>query len=193
MQKRDLQIFGQNKNNWASQVRNVLDLYGFQEVWTEGVAHTRPFLMSLKNKMVEKFREDWLLKITTSERFSIYSTFKLQHQSEKYLNNITIKKFRDTLVRFRFGINELGVNKRYIMGNVLRTCPFCPDVLEDEHHFLLICPMYVEIRNKYLQPILYEDSTVQSFLLDPSLEISRKIAMFIFYALNHREELLNVN
>ena len=40
--------------------------------------------------------------------------------SETYLNDITIKKkLRDALVRLRFGINELRVNKRYESENIV--------------------------------------------------------------------------
>ena len=46
------------------------------------------------------------------------------------------KKFRDALVRLRFGINELCVNKRYESENIVnKDCAFCPDILEDEMHF----------------------------------------------------------
>ena len=32
-----------------------------------------------------------------------------------------------------------------------RVCPFCTmNVVEDEYHFLLVCPMYRELRKTYL-------------------------------------------
>ena len=44
-----------------------------------------------------------------------------------------------------FGINELGVNKRFQPEHATKTCPFCPGVLEDEIHFLFICPVYAGV------------------------------------------------
>ena len=82
---------------------------------------------------------------------------------EKYLNDITIKKFRDTLIRLRLGINELGVNKRFQPENAIKTCPFCPGVLEDEIHFLFICPVYAGVRHKYLRE--FTDNDVEPLLI----------------------------
>ena len=87
--------------------------------------------------MIERFKQEWFTKISESERFSTYFSFKSPHQLETYLNAITIKKFRDTLIRLRLGINYLGVNKRILCDSfVNKNCPFCPDILEDESHFL---------------------------------------------------------
>ena len=81
--------------------------------------------------MIQRFKLEWSTKISNSDRFATYLLFKSVHQEEKYLNDITIKKFRDTLIRLRFGINELGVNKRFQPERATKTCPFCPGVLED--------------------------------------------------------------
>ena len=105
--------------------------------------------------MVERFQEEWHTKISNSDRFSTYRSFKSIHVAEKYLNDITIKKFRDTLIRLRFGINELKVNKRYGSDNVTnKNCSFCPGPLEDESHFLYHCPVYSAIRQKLRSPLL---------------------------------------
>ena len=75
--------------------------------------------------MIQLFKLEWNTKISNSDRFATYLLFKSVHQAEKYLNDITIKKFRDTLIRLRLGINELGVNKRFQPENAIKTCPFC--------------------------------------------------------------------
>ena len=89
---------------------------------------------------------------------------------------------RDTLIRLRLGINELGVNKRFQPENATMTCPFCPGVLEDEIHFLFICPVYAGVRHD-IEPSL------NSVFENPSIDANRKVAMFAFYALKHREEI----
>ena len=63
--------------------------------------------------MIQRFKLEWSTKILNSDRFATYLLFKSVHQAEKYLNDITVKKFRDTLIRLRLGINELGVSKRF--------------------------------------------------------------------------------
>ena len=109
--------------------------------------------------MIERFKQEWFTKISESERFSTYSSFKSVHQLETYLNDTTIKKFRDTLIRLRLGINDLGVNKRFLCdSSVNKNCPFCPDILEDESHFLFCCTAYDEARRKYLSHIIVLDT-----------------------------------
>ncbi len=69
-------------------------------------------------------------------------------------------------------------------------CPFCPGVLEDEIHFLFICPVYAEVRYKYLKEFTNNDAepSLNSVFENPSIDANRKVAMFAFYALKHREK-----
>ena len=142
--------------------------------------------------MIQRFKLEWSTKTSNSDRFATCLLFKSVHQAERYINAITIKKFRDTLIRLRFGINELGVNKRFQPENAIKMCPFCPGVLEDESHFLFICPVYAGVRHKYLREVTDNDvePSLNSVFENPSIDANRKIAMFAFYALKHREEML---
>ena len=180
--------------NWAGSIKDCLESYGFQDVWTNGrVENEKAFLSAFKQRMTERFKQEWFTKISESERFSTYFSFKSVHQLETYLNAITIKKFRDTLIRLRLGINNLGVNKRFLCDSfVNKNCPFCPDILEDESHFLFCCPAYDDVRRKYLSHIIVPDTafSLNSVFDNASIEQLRKFAMFAFYALKHREELL---
>ena len=95
------------------------------------------FSQHLKKRMIERFKQELFAKISESERFLTYFSFKTVYQLETYLNDITINSFRDTLIRLRLGINDLGVNKRFLCDSfVNKNCPFCPDILEDASHFL---------------------------------------------------------
>ena len=110
-----------------------------------------------KTKTIERFELLWSTKISDSDRFSTYRIFTSVLQAEKYLNDITIKKLRNVLIRQRLGINELGITKRFKPESVNKTCPFCPDVLEDEFHLLFTCPVYADIRHKYLRQFVVHD------------------------------------
>ena len=157
------------------------------------VENEKAFLSAFKQRMIERFKQEWFTKISESERISTYSLFKSVHQLETCLNDITIKKFRDTLIRLRLGINDLGVNERFLcdsFGN--KNCPFCPDILEDESHFLFCCPACDDARRKYLSHIIVPDTvrSLNSVFDNASIEQLRKLAMFVFHALKHREEIL---
>ena len=152
----DMNYLGRN-SNWARRIRDCLYSYGFHDVWTEGrVENEKAFLLTFKRKMIDHFKQEWKTKLFTSNRFSTYCVFKTVHQPENYLNDITIKKFRDSLIRLRLGINELRVNVRYQRDSSNNnSCPFCPDALENEYHLFFECPVYDELRQKTLSRILW--------------------------------------
>ena len=119
-------------------MKDCLELQGFHDVWTDGrVENEKAFLSAFKKRMIGRSKQEWFAKISESERFSNYFSFKTVYQLETYLNDITTNKFRDTHIRLWLGIKDLGVNERFLCDSfVNKNCPFCPDILEDESHFL---------------------------------------------------------
>ena len=192
---RDSLIMNTKKiSNWAGSVKDCLESCGFQDVWTSGrVDNEKAFLSSVKQRMIERFKQEWNANISDSDRFSTYDSFKSVYQLETFLNTITIKKFRDALIRLRLGWIELGVHTRFKCDSfVNKNCSFCPNILDDEPHFLFCCPAYADIRRKYLWEINIHCTTpsLSSVFENPRTVLLRKLAMFAFYALKHREELL---
>ena len=120
----------------------------------------------------------------------MYRTFKDTIQTEDYLCHLNIKKFRDVFVRFRMGINELknNVHNRAETDSD-KSCPFCTAV-EDEKHFLVHCPMYNSLRERYTSPYLQRPLwNVVPYLLDGGDEgKTRNNVMYIFYALKLSRE-----
>ena len=159
MLQNSLDLGGKGKRkNWAGNIKECFESQGFQDVWTQGrVNNEVAFLYSIGQKMVERFKLEWSTKISDSDRFSTYRIFRSVLQAEKYINDITIKKFRDIIIRLRLGIYELGVNKRFQPESVNKTCPLRSNVLEDVFHLLFNCPVYADIRYKYLRQFIVHD------------------------------------
>ena len=153
MLQNSLDLGGKGKrNNWTGNIKECLESHGFQVVLTQGrVNNEVAFLSSIRQKITERFRLEWSTKIFDSDRFSTYRIFR------SVLNDITNKKFRESIIRLRLGINELGVNKRFQLESANKTFPFCPNVLEDEFHLLFNCPVYADIRHKYLRQFIIHD------------------------------------
>ena len=83
------------------------------------------------------------------------------------------------------------MNKRYESENIVnKNCAFCPGILEDETHFLFHCPLYASIRDKHIAEFIAQEAlpTLKVLLGAPSALVSRKVAMYVFYALKLREE-----
>ena len=100
---------------------------------------------------------------------------------------MTIKKFRDSLISLELGMNELGVNERFQLGDVVtKTCPFCPSVLEDELRPLYRCPDYNEVQNKYLRPVVDNDvePSLKYVFNNPNIYANRKaLCVHVLYVI----------
>ena len=181
--------------NWVAMVNRSLDLHGFSEVWlNRGVGNEKAFLSLYKQRMIDCYKQGWNAKLNGSDRFETYRSFKLVLQLEQYLSQITISKFRIALTRFRLGINDLKVNARY-SGTLQNTsCPFC-GLLEDEVHFLFYCDTYKNIRGKYIGKHFnlnkYTGNPLKCLLGSDAKHVLRDIAMYVYYAMKYREDLLS--
>ena len=73
------------------------------------------------------------------------------------LHEITNMKIRQSLTKFRLSNNTLDIEKlRHTTPITLkeqRFCPFCPEDVEDEVHFLIQCPTYQFLRFDMFQNI----------------------------------------
>ena len=111
---------------WYTAIKLCLVENGFDSVWENGgTLNEKAFLKNLKVKMISEFEQAWGQKMKSSERFIFYDSFKKIHHVELYLNDITVKKFRDAMIRFRLGLNSLKVNNRFSKVSENKDCPFC--------------------------------------------------------------------
>ena len=85
---------------------------------------------------------------------------------EPYLVNIKENEYKRALTRFRVSSHDLEIEKgRY--DNVQpehRICKLCNGgKIENEYHFLLVCPVYIDIRRTYLNPYYCRWPTMNKF------------------------------
>ena len=123
--------------------------------------------------------------------FSTYRLFKTQFESEKYFDFIDLRCFRDGLIKLRVGVLPINgsVFKRTFSDTANYLCPACK-CIEDEHHFIFSCPVYDDIRFKYLNGIKQPYIEILRF---GSVAVIRNLAMYIFYAIRHRQNKLETD
>ena len=83
-----------NIRNWVRDIKHCLESYGFRDVWAGEVANETACLSAFKCKKIERFQQEWYSKVSSSDRFATYRTFKSSHLAETYLNDITIINFK---------------------------------------------------------------------------------------------------
>jgi hypothetical protein len=80
-----------------------------------------------------------------------------------------------------------------------RVCPFCPNQLEDETHFLLVCKTYSVLRLSFLQSVVsFLPSIITAslldqtrLLLDPPKAIAFIVGKYISSLLDLRKSMLS--
>ena len=113
------------------------------------------------NQIIERlnghFLQGWICDLNKMSKLSTYECFKSEFWFEHYLDCVTNEKHRIQLIRFRCSSQSLAIEtSRYDLNHIDRAdriCTFCNiSMTKDEYHFLLICPVYSEIRRNHFPP-----------------------------------------
>ena len=124
----------------------------------------------------------------------LYRSIKVGYEPEAYLRAVKSFKLRTVLSRFRCGQHglevQLGRQASVYVPREDRKCRVChQQCVEDEHHFLFLCPLYADIRQKYAE-LFWDlaDGSVRVFLNYNDLNL---VAHFIEECLMSRRQHMN--
>ena len=125
----------------------------------------KAFCTDFKIRVVDIFIQNWYNNITYSCSLHLYREFKMTFEIEKYLDNLPLST-RIAMSRFRLSSHNLNIETgRYKQERIersMRKCQLCNHQdIEDEYHFLLICPVYSDFRKKksrsnFVRPSFYK-------------------------------------
>ena len=106
---------------WVTRTKNFLCDFGFTDVWQQqGVGDERIFLSVLKQRLLEKYNQEWLNAVNTSNRFSFYVTFKSSLLPEQYFDCVTLNCYGDALIKIRLGV--LPINSLDALKMTRKSC-----------------------------------------------------------------------
>ena len=93
--------------------------------------------------------------IQNMPKLKSFSFVKRDNSFENYLSFVHNVSDRIALTRFRLSNHHLMIEKgrHQNMDICDRLCPFCPDLVENEFHFLIKCPTYRYQRIRLLDEI----------------------------------------
>lgn len=187
------------KHTWATCVKDLLTRNGFGHVWLEqGVGDINSFLSLFKERAIDNYKQEWYGLMHDQSKLSLYCTYKSMLEPEKYLLYLTHKYIR-ALARFRSSCHKLEIEVGRYNGVLLenRICKLCEKeghiFIEDEYHFLLICPSLYNEREMYIPSYYRTDVNFEKFMNIMSTDIKELIqcvALYIMKAMTKREELL---
>ena len=93
----------------------------------------------------------WREGVRSRTSLMLYREIKNVFEILEYLLQIKNRKYRQILSKIRISSHQLAIeNSRHInIEPNQRKCPLCISDIEDEFHFILICPAYIDLRKTY--------------------------------------------
>jgi hypothetical protein len=131
-------------------------------------------ITKLKKHLQKQYAQAWEDGIMSDEKsksrhgrkLRTYRKFKYRFGKETYLDAVVNTKWRWALTKFRVSAHRLMIElgRRTRTAVELRLCPKCSlQEVEDEWHFLSVCPLYTKERNKLFK-LLNEKSPLHQQL-----------------------------
>ena len=148
-------------SEWFSTVKFLLSYLDMDNYFQNPHSvNTVTFTTLCKSKLKQKFVEEWrdqLAGISMNEgqtsKLRFYKLFKKSFEREPYLDFINNFNLRRTVTKFRCSDHsleiELGRHKKLKVEE--RICKLCKTDVETELHFLQFCPVYTQLRTRYLK------------------------------------------
>ena len=153
----------------AGSVKCLLEEFGFRQVWSNPSSQVlKTFPNVFKQRLMDCFIQKWHSDLQNNGVLTLYKHFNVDFSYETYLD-IFPTKYRVALSKLRLSTHSLLIETgRYGRNRVDRNerrCTLCDTGdLEDECHFILICPKYNDIRKLYLKRHFYTYPSVFKFI-----------------------------
>ena len=179
-------------NEWSKKVKALLDALGFSYLMDVDNV-TKQQLSAVIQRIYDSYYQQWFAEVRNSSKLDSYEHFKGTIELEKYLRCINNVKHRSALARLRCVAHKLAIEEgRYRnIEREQRKCIYCNmNSIESEYHFLLVCPHYRDLRNKYIPSFYRTWPTKMKFynlMKSQSTKLIRNVAAFVFLGVKKRE------
>ena len=192
------------KKSWNKNVKEIFTSLNMRDTfYGVGIEQQRLVTQEVETNLVKEEITNLQEEIKKMPKLRTYRIVKQNYETEPYLK-LHMNRYRRSLVtKIRLGVLpiniELGRRKKQKLEE--RTCPSCPDQIEDETHFLLTCPLYNDNRLRLFN--VFEEKTSINLndlplsdalfaLLNLTVTIN-SVAKFIEESLQDRERFRNNN
>ena len=138
----EFQLININNSSWFNNLYNILESVNKSQYIIEGKEID---LTDIKFELSDLMHEEWSNTVGYKPKLRNYVKFKQNINVEDYVLSNISRSQRSLLAQLRMGILPLNIETgRYIRKELNeRLCLLCnQNSIEDEHHFLLSCPVY---------------------------------------------------
>ena len=173
---------------WLVSVRSTLEKKGMLSFFINSYDDKPSFI----NKRVfqtlsDEFHQNSFESIKNdNSKLRTYAIFKNKIGYEKYLSEIKNPITRRQVTKLRLSNHNLmiEIGRHRKIPKEIRFCPFCPNSLETEVHFLFHCPTYSIMRDEFHNTVTRDNPRFLLCTVDEKLEyimthIDKHVANYI--------------
>lgn len=139
-------------NAWYTNVNAMLEELGFSYLCNKEVIEPID-IQRVIQRIYDQYFQKWSTELKSFSKLDSYRLFKCDFKEEDYLNCIVNEKYRVALSRFRCSSHKLAIEEGRFR-NIERSDRLCTKCnmrqVENEFHFLLVCPYYRSLRTELL-------------------------------------------
>jgi hypothetical protein len=193
-----LEQYNNGKRNWASNVKTLLDSYGYSNVFDNpSEMNLCMFHREFKLRVIDVFKQHWINSIDQSTSLPLYNYFKPVFGQEQYLNKLPVKSMV-AISKLRLSSHCLRiVTSRYTNNRIPleeRLCTLCNlNEIEDEFHLVLKCPVYNDLRKRFIRNVYTNRPSVFKFismLQTNDMHVLHNLGKFFNSALERKRTLI---
>ena len=183
---------------WLTGIKSTLECNGMLSFYTNSYEGNLFIYKRVFQVLSDEFHQNSFETIKSeSSKLRTYAIFKNSIGTEKYLTDIKNPEIRRIVTKLRLSNHNLmiEIGRHRKIPKELRHCPFCPNLIENEVHFLFQCPVYSIMRNKFLGTVLRNNPRFSFFNMNEKLEyvmthIDNHVAKYINHCFEIRAFLL---
>ena len=152
------------------------------------------FLQTIIQRLKDQYLQTWTGNIAKNHKLILYRGFKNSFSTEAYLDFVKIRKYRRVLCTTSSHWLEIERGRYEGVARNDRKCKYCNNFIEDEFHFICICPLYDNIRTYHLSNTSNQNISLITFnnlLSSNDIHTVRNLSLFIYHAFKMRQHFLN--
>ena len=186
------QLSGEKQSDWLSTVHFLLKYIGMEGTQCSNVFDASSFEKECKKKLIQKFTDEWKCKLKNDGRLKFYDQIKHIYAKEKYLDDVKDYKTRKMITKFRCSDHKLEIEIGRHNGTPPdeRICKLCHDEIENEIHFLCVCPTYADLRKRIFNQEKVDMKLAKKIIACQQKTLSLKLGNYLQKAFKIRESVL---
>ena len=145
-------LYEKRKTCYHSNLHNTLKFYNINVKNDLTTQFSNPQLAKYHCSMKSEYLKFWENSVSHSRKLEFYQKFKVNYETESYLDIIRTFDQRRVFTKFRISNHNLAIESGRYTNTLTndRICVFCSlNAIESEEHMLLNCTLYNSLRNHF--------------------------------------------